>query len=95
MSLTIRYCAEGEAVSDFAVEEWYEKVRAGGDFKVSNELPLTRVRVGIFEGEIPHTDVEFLFEGHVLQPTVEGRLFIWPHGFCDAFSDLLFRLFSI
>lgn len=90
--LRIEYCPEGEAVSDFAVEEWFEGVRNGGDFKVSTTLPVSRVRVAVCEGDLPPEDVVFVYKELVQSPTRNGRLYHWPQGFCDAEAALLKRL---
>jgi hypothetical protein len=96
----IHYCPEGEAVSDFAVEEWFEEVkrlrkRWGDDDlyrEVSTTLPVSRVRVAINEGDLSPEDVLFVFRGEELVPTANGRLHRWPEGFCDAEQKLLERL---
>lgn len=90
--LRIEYCADGESVSDFAVEEWFEKAKAGGDFKVSNEIPIIRVRVAVNEGALSREDVLIVFRDMEQIPTTNGRLHHWPDGFCDTFEKLLERL---
>lgn len=90
--LRIEYCAEGEVVSDFAIEEWFDKVKGGGDFKVSVEMAVTRVRVAVNEGDLSHEDVVIVFRDMEQAPTINGRLHRWPDGFCDTFEKLLERL---
>lgn len=93
--ITIRYCAEGEAVSDFGVEEWWAKALAyNGNvlLRVSTTLPITRARVAVCEADLFCVDVAFEFQGELLHPDPDGRLAHWPRGFCDAEEDLLFRL---
>lgn len=90
--LRIEYCADGEAVSDFAVEEWFERVRGGGDFKVSTTLAVTRVRVAVREGDLLPEGVMFIYKGFGQSPTKNGRLYHWFNGFCDAYDRLLERL---
>jgi len=96
--ITIEYCAEGEAVSDFAVEEWWEKVRTQAAMglsarsRVSTGLAIDRVRVGIVDGELPHQDVEFLFRGECLRLDADGFTDRWPNGFCDSYEKLARRL---
>ena len=99
--IRIEYCPDGEAVSDFELEEWFEETkrlreRWGDDDllrQVSTTLPITRVRVAINEGDLSHEHGRFVFRGEELAPTANGRLHRWPEGFCDAEQKLLFRIF--
>ena len=93
--ITIIYCAEGEAVSDFGVEEWWAKVQAyGGNvlLRVSTTPPIDRVRVAVCEGDLLPEDVEIEYKGRIQHPDSDGRLAWWPKGFCDIAMRLLERL---
>ena len=66
--ITIRYSASGMAVSDFHVEDTYYAVRQAIEshlhsdftFSYSNEIMISRIRLGIVMGEIDYTNIYFM-----------------------------------
>ena len=90
--IMIKYCNWGTPISDFDVEEWYQSIRTGGDFYISSEIAVTRVRVAVKEGELNPEDVSFCYKGICQFPDKDGRLAQWPEGFCDVSERLLERL---
>lgn len=89
--ITIRYCPEGEAVSDFAVEGWWRRVLAYDTsvlVRVSTTPPVTRARVAVCERELPPTAIQFEYQGRCQYPDSNGRLSWWPDGFCDITEKL-------
>lgn len=65
------------------------------DINVSSELFILAARALIHEGVIPHTEVRFLFDGQYIEPDKDGRLPVWPQGFCDMSEKLLCRMLDI
>jgi len=98
--ITIEYCEEGIAVSDFNYQIWIDTVKnmkADYCFKVSTSLPIDLIRLAILEDEILFSNVNFKYDGKILQPNEFGILEDWPVGFCDkemVISGQLLRLQS-
>lgn len=96
--VTIEYCQKGSAISDFALEEFFDRVVADIKAKrevywpVPSEIAIRRLRVGIAEGVISPNDITFRFEGKTVEVDRWGRVFNWPKGFCEATQDYLDRL---
>ena len=94
----IRYCSEGKAVSDFALEEWFAEIlplaldEQWHALGVCTAMPIHRVRVAIREGDIPPEYVQFWYGDRILQPDKDGRMLTWPRGFCDTMERMLERL---
>lgn len=96
MKLTVYY-APGPSMSDFVLEEMYRGLlvdlqKHDMTFTCSTENLFTRIRVGVFEGDIPHGDVCFRWRGLEFFPDSDGRLDYWPDGFLDVTEKLLERL---
>lgn len=100
--ITIEYCEEGRAVSDFAVESWLEDIMRfkerwpGQDWwsKVSSAIPVTAMRHAIVTGKITCEDVTFVFAGKSFQANKYGAIPDWPNGFCDrdaSYSEQILR----
>ena len=86
------------AISDADCEKLYallvKRNRSGLDTDVAYvcENVYNRIRLGIVEGDISHTDVRFEFENEYLHPNEYGQLERWPVGFCDYLDDLNERM---
>lgn len=98
---TIEYAPDGLAFGDASVEREAKAFLTlvcvfpeDHTIKVSTENFILAVRVLIYEGFIPHDQVEFLFDGVRLQPDKNGRLQHWPNGFCNTNKNLLMRLLA-
>ena len=92
---TIEFWAHGKVFADADCEDEARTFLADTvhmSIAVANDLFITAVRVLIHEGVIPHEEVRFLFRGQFLQPDRNGRLGVWPEGFCDTSEGLLSRL---
>jgi hypothetical protein len=89
--ITIEYCEDGIAVSDFNYQVWIDTVKSmKGDhcFRVSTSLPIDLVRIAILKDEILYSNVNFKYEGKLLQPNQYGSLSDWPFGFCGVEADM-------
>jgi hypothetical protein len=93
---TIEYADDGigVAVSDFTCEQQAKDFLTGDQeaMCVSTSNFITAVRALIAEGFIPHTSVCFCFLGNIIRPDADGRLSIWPNGFCDVEEKFLCRI---
>ncbi len=102
--ITIEYCEDGEAVSDFNVDRWFKSVvNATKDpfesayrpnDKVSTTPPIDRVRVAIANGELSCEDVNFIFNGKIIKSNEYGALSEWPDGFCDVGLKLIEKILT-
>lgn len=85
--ITIEYCENGTAVSDFNYSDWLYNViknaKADHTFLVSTSLPINLVRLAIIRDELDYRHVYFLYCGYSFQANEYGVISNWPHGFCD------------
>ena len=93
--ITIIYdSSAGEAVRDGEVDAYVEAIeriaqaQESKEYIIANELILTRIRLGIKRGVIPHKQITFLYNrGDTLVDVgpvdEDGRLSYWPKGFAD------------
>jgi hypothetical protein len=89
---TIEYCPMGIAIADASCEDIATQFltnQFSTYMNVSNETFITVVRGLICDGICDHKDVRFLFEGKYIQPDIDGRLPVWPVGFCDITEKVL------
>ena len=95
--ITIEYCAQGEAVSDFAVRDWLDLVlnsTSGSVFRISTEAPVHALQLAIVSGTIAANNVTFMYCGHAFQANEYGAIPERPLGFCDrsvAYSEDIVR----
>jgi len=91
---TIEYHKNGEVFRDCDCEPLARQFLIGKEdyICVANELFITAARTLIAEKVVPHTEVQFVFNGHTLSPDCNGRLKEYPAGFCDTNEKLLCRL---
>ena len=67
--ITIEYCPDGLAISDFAIKSWEQRMiqnyQLGQDalYKVSTILPMYAVRIAVVAGYIKVDDVIFIVDG--------------------------------
>lgn len=94
--ITMEYCAEGTAVSDWDVEVVFGVLAAPprGDarIKYSTANIFHRVRQGIAEEEVDHRHVLFVFDGQSVVVNEYGMIHDWPRGFLsngDVHSKIL------
>lgn len=95
MTINVRYDAtKGRAIADGDVEREYNQLAVAARATVcySTDNIITRIRVGIAEGDLSPEDVTFLFEDHEMHTNKYGALEDQPRGFCDTTLDLLSRL---
>lgn len=84
--ITVNYCKEGTAVSDFAAEEWLINWLSFNDnmvYNVSTENIISWIRVYIAEGKLSIKDVKLQFNGKDIEINEYAVISEWPDGFCD------------
>lgn len=66
--------------------------------RIGNELIMTQFRVSIRqairENKMTSNDVEFRFDNEVLKLDKDGRIGVWPTGFCDYSERLYMQLLN-
>ena len=89
-TLTVEYCEDGKAVSDFEVEKWLSDLIHNLEHsglaiwaKVSTETPIHAVRVAVYRRLLDYRLVRIYYDGHFLPIDSHGRINDWPAGFCD------------
>lgn len=93
---------KGYIFPDGEAEEWANKMVAGRDswinedehIMVCSTLLIDLFRALIPEGKLAVDEVEFRFNGQVLEHNKYGRITHWPDGFCSIPCDVLERLLS-
>jgi len=92
---TFDFCADGLAVSDFGAESFVlAALQAPQCIKISTANVVYAARSLITEGRICNNQIQFSFNGKILQPDKDGRLAEWPSGFCDHSDTWLCNLVS-
>jgi hypothetical protein len=92
---TFDFCADGLAVSDFGAESFVlAALQAPQCIKISTANVVYAARSLIAEGKICNNQIQFSFNGKILQPDKDGRLAEWPNGFCDHSDTWIFNLVS-
>lgn len=94
--ITIEYCQHAQAIADHKCEDRARDLIRSADalVQVSSENFIKAVRALIHEGVVSHKNVRFLFEGEFLFTNADGRLPVWPVGFCDTSIRFLERILS-
>lgn len=84
----------GTAVTDGNAEAFAANVLKAGleQVTVGNAIMIDMFRVLVVRGAIKHTDLKFKYGDVVLDVQENGRLNVWPQGFCDTPEDLLLEL---
>jgi hypothetical protein len=77
--ITLEYCAEGKAITEFDYEEWTKYIldeynnNKDTYCKLSTEIPFMVVRKAIAEGAVDCKDVTFVFDGKSYTVSDEGN----------------------
>jgi len=88
--ITIEYCKEGLAISDFSYSDWVynvkQTIKDGKDhkFEVSTSIPIAALRLEIALGNIDCESITFCFWGQYFQANKYGAITNWPRGFADV-----------
>ncbi|AND75076.1 hypothetical protein pf16_153 [Pseudomonas phage pf16] len=84
----------GTAVTDGNAEAFAANVLKSGleQVTVGNTIMIDMFRVLVVRGTIKHTDLKFKYGDVVLSVHENGRLPVWPQGFCDTPEGLLLEL---
>lgn len=100
--LTIKYDpTSGKVISDGLIKDWADKVVE--DYKEAINMNITvgsgvmvdAIRVLIMKGKLNYKEIVFRFRGLDLGVDKNGRLSIWPKGFCDVYDNILEELVGI
>ena len=77
------------------VREWLQRAddtEVTTVIKVGHALPITCLRALVKEGVTSRDDCGIQFNGRDLPVNEDGRIDVWPTGFCDTEDGLLDRL---
>jgi hypothetical protein len=61
---------------------------------IGNQLVIDAFRLAIKQDRIKNTDVVFKYNNELMYPDNDGKLPLWPEGFCDTHSIILAGLCS-
>lgn len=101
----------GKVVSDGLIKDWadnilkkYTKLKSIKIVKektvimnitVGLSVMIDATRVLIMKGKLNYKEVFYQFRGLNLRVDKNGRLPVWPEGFCDVYDDILEELIEI
>lgn len=97
--LIVRYAKSGglicpdESLYDYARFLWESRLTTP-DVVVSNEMLVMAIRVLIKQGKIPYDKIAFEYviedgDAVLIAANKDGRLELYPSGFCDTADDML------
>lgn len=92
---------DGEVVSDGLIKNWADKIVE--DYKevinmsitVGSGVMIDATRVLIMKKKLNYKEVNYRFKGLNLKVDKNGRLPVWPVGFCDVYDNILEELLEI
>lgn len=98
--LTVIYDPKSGIMSRDGEAESYIKIVINSFFedgvnrviKIGSELLIHYFRLALYRGEIGVDNIEFHFNGQILEHDKDGRLHPWPKGFCDYTENILSEL---
>ena len=93
---TIEYCVDGEAISDFYIQDKVREIAQGSkkNFKFSTENIFTAIRLAVVQGIINHDEIVFKFGNEKINVNKFGAIPNCPKGFCDlnvSLSEAILR----
>lgn len=91
---TINYTPEGEAISDFNVNQWLDDFLLNAfvdKANISSHIVIDEIRARIKEGSIIHGEIEIYIEGELFPVDENGRSDIW-YPSQDVQQRILMRL---
>ena len=98
--LTINYCKEGTAISDFVLEDWIQSLKpyaANQDQpnkveSISSEIAILAIRVAVKKGELNYKNTILKFGESKIEVDKHGDIEYYPKGFYTALDNLLEQL---
>lgn len=101
--LIIKYTNEGIVVSDAKAEEWAKEIiktylsftDEDMTIPVGTAVMISAIRLSVLEGLIPHTEIEFKFNGELLGLNKYANIEKWPKGFCDVETSFIGRILRL
>jgi hypothetical protein len=95
--ITIEFTKEGRAISDFETEDFVRSVvdsMVTGDrsYMVSTSIVIGAILVAVKRREIPHDQVQFLFNGQIIEALKGGKIHRPPKGFGDLIDEQMKEL---
>lgn len=98
MRITVEYCENGLPVSDFNCEkiyqgilEIYQENKRDINLKISNEILIERLALGIVQDQIDCEDLFIIFKNERLYMNKHGIIIHWPSGFCDTRFNIIHK----
>lgn len=93
----VLYSPRGRPVGDDAavpLAEYFLTIAEEPVFHTSSEVFVNAIRLAVHRGRYPHDRVVFVHRDKVLRLDKNGRIEVWPFGFCTAVSDVLMALLT-
>ena len=92
--ITVEYCQEGEAVSDFDVFSFVQdiiqdlKQDIDKEIKVSTSDVIHKIRSEIAQNNIHYDAIQFKYKDEIITVDANGRMPYEPRGFADIDMDI-------
>ena len=91
----------GKVIPDGLIKGWADEVVK--DYKkvidmniiISSSVMIDATRVLIMKGKLDYKETIYRFRGLDLGVDKNGRLSVWPEGFCDIYGNILEELIEI
>jgi hypothetical protein len=92
----VHFVPGGKAVSDFAIEEEWQRLKAFMPYEAffSTENMIDRIRLAVIRDEIEANAVVFCWQGQEIDVDEYGQLSPWPDDFCSFGTDLAFNIWA-
>ena len=88
----------GTVIPDGLIKDWADnlvKTSTNMNITVGSSLMIDTTRALIAKKKINHKEIIYRFKKQDLKPDKNGRLSVWPKGFCDTYDDVLEELLWI
>lgn len=82
----------GTAYRDGEVDTLIEDIKSAKTDQhiiVASEIVITGIRAAIAKKVLESSSIIFVYKGQEIIPNDDGRLPVWPYGFCNRFGDYL------
>lgn len=95
--ITIEYCEDGEAFSDFDLELFIEELQETEtlELQVSTSNVIKAVTLAIVQDKLVHSDIQFMFNEQLISVNEFGVIQDWPDGFADIEAKMCEELITL